>query len=276
MCYFNGQSVTSEEFVRLMQIEKPVADYDFLNRQLQVGFDYSTNAVLKRNGDDFDIVQMEWGFIPFYLKTREDVFRMRNGYKDANGKFKPPMLTLNAVSEELLIPNKIYRDAALKRRCLILSTGFFEWRHVYGTNKKTGQPLKTATKYPYYITVKNKPYFFLAGIWQPWTDRVTGEYVETFAIVTTAANELMEVVHNSKKRMPTILPEPLAYEWLFGDLTEEQISALAQTKFPAEEMQACTIAKDFREKLNPTEPYMYEDVAAIGVAIEPPKQTSFF
>ncbi|MDQ2752717.1 MAG: hypothetical protein M3R72_06815, partial [Bacteroidota bacterium] len=54
------------------------------NRDMQIGFDYSRNAVLKRYPDkeDFEIVQMEWGFIPHYVKTREDVLKMRNGYYD--------------------------------------------------------------------------------------------------------------------------------------------------------------------------------------------------
>src|SRR5674476_1331952 len=96
MCYYNGQKVTREEFIRLKQLEKLVANYDFLNRDLQVGFDYNMNAVLKRHPEeeDFDIIQMEWGFIPHYLKTREDVFKMRNGYKDPNGKFRPGIITL--------------------------------------------------------------------------------------------------------------------------------------------------------------------------------------
>jgi len=45
----------------------------------------------------------------------------------------------------------------------------------------------------------------MAGIWQLWKDTETGEYVETFSIVTTSANKLMEQIHNSTKRMPTIL-----------------------------------------------------------------------
>jgi len=60
----------------------------------------------------------------------------------------------------------------------------------------------------------------MVGIWQPWTDKAIGEHVESFAIVTTAANRLMEQVHNSKKRMLTILNEDLAYEWIFGKLDE--------------------------------------------------------
>ena len=113
MCYYNGQKVTREEFIRLKQLEKAIAKYDFLNRDLQVGFDYSMNAVLKPVPDkeNFDIVQMEWGFIPHYLKTREDVFKMRNGYKDSARKFRRDIITLNAVCEELLLPGKIYRDA---------------------------------------------------------------------------------------------------------------------------------------------------------------------
>lgn len=265
MCYYNGQKVTRDEYIRLKQLEKLVANYDFLSRDLQVGFDYSTNAVLKPMADkeDFDIVQMEWGFIPHYLKTREDVFKMRNGYKDPSGGFRPPILTLNAVCEELLLPGKIYRDATLKRRCLVLSTGFFEWRHIQRVNKRTGQPNKTADKYPYYISVKDKGYFFMAGIWQSWTDKVTGEYVESFAIVTTKANKLMEQVHNSKKRMPTILNEDLAYEWMFGNLDEKRILEIATTQFPADQMLACAIAKDFRNVLEPATPFEYEDVPAL-------------
>ncbi len=269
MCYYNGQKVTRDEFIRLKHLEKLVANYGFLSRDLQVGFDYSMNAVLKPlpGEEDFDIVEMEWGFIPGYLKTREDVAKMRVGYKDASGKFHPPITTLNAVCEEMLRPGKIYREATLKRRCLVLSTGFFEWRHIYPRNKRTGQPLKTAIKYPYYISLKDKGYFYMAGIWQPWTDRGTGEYIESFAIVTTVANKLMEQVHNSKKRMPTILNEDLAYEWMFGNLDEQRILEIAATQYPAEEMQACTIAKDFREVLEPAKVFEYEDVPALELNI---------
>ncbi|MBC7948522.1 MAG: SOS response-associated peptidase [Chitinophagaceae bacterium] len=267
MCYYNGQKVARAEYIRLKQLEKAVAQYDFLGRELQVGFDYSSNAVLKRipGEEDFEIVQMEWGFIPPYLRNREDLTKMRYGYKDSNGAFRPPITTLNAVSEELLAPAKIYREAALHRRCLILSTGFFEWRHVYPLNKRTGQPLKTPNKFPYYITVKDREYFFMAGVWQPWTDKVSGEYVESFAIVTTAANAVMEQIHNSKKRMPTILDEDLAYEWLFGELDEPRIREIARSQYPSNKMQACTIAKDFRETIEPTRPFEYEDLPAIAL-----------
>ena len=264
MCYYNGQKVTHTEFIRLKQLEKMISRYDFLQRDLQIGFDYSLNAVLKRHPDeeDFDIVQMEWGFIPPGCKTREDVAKMRNGYVDANGKFRQYTM-LNARCEELLLPGKVYREAALKRRCLVLSTGFFEWRHVYPINKRTGARLKTPKKYPYYITLKDKKYFYMAGIWQPWTDKATREYVESFPIITAEANAMMGQIHNSQNRMPTILNEDLAYEWLFGNLTEKRILEIASFQYPASEMKACTIAKDFREALEPTKEFEYEGLPAL-------------
>ncbi|MFT3826631.1 MAG: SOS response-associated peptidase family protein [Chitinophagaceae bacterium] len=265
MCYYNGQRVTGAEYLRLKQLEKLVANYDFLAAPMHTGFDYSLNAVLKPvpGKEDFDLVQMEWGFIPSYLNTRADVQRFRLGYKDDKGLFHPPVLTLNAVSEELLLPRKIYRNAALQRRCLVLSSGFFEWRHIFPLNKRTGQPVKTAVKYPYNITLKDREYFFMAGIWQPWTDKETGEYVENFSIITTAANSLMEQIHNSKKRMPTILNEDLAYEWMFGNLSEERITAIARTQYPSSGMEAHPIEKDFRSALDPTTPHQYEELPAL-------------
>lgn len=260
------------DVLRLEGLEKSIEDYDFLNRDLQIGFDYNLSAVLKpvKGRPDFDIVQMEWGFIPDRwfgkpLDTRDKVFAFRNGYKDASGKFIPGITTLNAMAEELVQPGKIYKESALSRRCLVLASGFFEWRHVHRINKRTGQPNKTSDKYPYYICLKDKPYFFMAGIWKPWTDVNTGEYVETFAVVTTAANKLMEQVHNSKKRMPTILKDELAYEWMFGNLDEKRVKEIACTQLPAEEMEACPIAKDFREVLEPAKPFAYEDLPALAV-----------
>jgi putative SOS response-associated peptidase YedK len=274
MCYYNGVRVTKAEFIRLKQLEKTLANLQLLGNPLHIGFDYAPHPVLKRTkgqAADFEITEMEWGFLPApnkwpFIRTREDASNIRHGYKDGNGKFHPPITTLNAVSEELLQSGKMYRDAALHRRCLVLSSGFFEWRHVNRLNKRTGAPLKTAEKYPYHITLKDREYFFMAGIWTPWTDEATGEYVETFAIVTTAANPLMEQIHNSKKRMPTILTEDLAYEWLFGDLTEERITQVARTQYLATQMTAHPIAKNFREEPDPTKPFVYEDLPELEAA----------
>jgi putative SOS response-associated peptidase YedK len=274
MCYYNGQRVTRVEYIRLKQLEKFVANLEIMNQTVVNGFEYGQSAVLRAipGAEDFDVVPMEWGFLPDhnrwpFVTTREKANNMRRGYTDSRGKYNPAITTLNAMAEEMLLPNKMYRDAALNRRCLVLSSGFFEWRHVYPLNKRTGQPLKTATKYPYHITVKDAPYFYMAGIWNPWFDELTGEHIDTFAIVTTQANSIMAQVHNSKKRMPTILDEQLGYEWMFGNLSEERIKEIAKTQFPAELMEACTIARDFQSAVEPTEIFNYEELSALEVNI---------
>lgn len=108
------------------------------------------------------------------------------------------------------------------------------------------------------LQVKDKEYFFLAGGWQPWTDKESGEYLEAFAIVTTAANKLMEHVHNSKERIPTILNENLAYEWLFGELDESRITEIGRTQYPWKKMEVYPIAKDFRSAEEPMKKVEYE------------------
>ena len=85
---------------------------------------------------------------------------------------------------------------------------------------------------------------YMAGIWTPWTDRTTGESMDTFAIVTTAAVGAMVEIHNKKKRQPTILDEDLAYRWIMEDLSDDDILSIAHTQFEFTEFH--TIAKDFQ------------------------------
>lgn len=272
MCYYNGQKVTHEEYIRLKHLEKLVKQYPFLNRDIEVGFNFGPTAVLKRvpGTEDAELVEMEWGFIPDpmswpFIETGEQLNRIRHGYTDERGRFQQPLNFLNAVSEELLQKNKVYRRAALERRCLVLSTGFYEWRHVFGKNKRTGEPLKTATKYPYRVGVRNREYFWLAGIWNPWTDENTGEHIESCAIITTQANLVMEQIHNSKKRMPTMLPDELAWEWLFGDLDEKRISEIARFQIPWEELSYYTLKKDFLNSIDPLASFEYKELPPLDL-----------
>jgi putative SOS response-associated peptidase YedK len=58
---------------------------------------------------------------------------------------------------------------------------------------------------------KGREAIILAGLWESWQDRATGEVVETCTIITCAPNELMAELHN---RMPVIL-DPADYDrWL--------------------------------------------------------------
>ncbi|HEX8332300.1 MAG TPA: SOS response-associated peptidase family protein, partial [Segetibacter sp.] len=203
MCYHRSVKIKNQNVLKIGDVERDLRNYQ-LDAFLEDGFAYGPTMVIVPKADcGWDIVPMEWGFIPSYLINRDAVEKFRRGYTDSQGKYRPAMTTLNAIGEELLLPGKMYREAALKRRCLFISTSFFEWRHIFPIGKK-GQPLKTAVKYPYNIRTKSEyEIHFTAGIWQRWTDKESGETVDTCALVTTKANRLMEQIHNSKKRMPT-------------------------------------------------------------------------
>lgn len=246
MCYFLGIRVTSGEFIRLKQLEHELATLATFE-VLRSGFTYGNSPVVRAKGEnDIEVVEMHWEFIPWWIKNMDEL-------KAARQQGIP---WLNATSEKLL-QGKMFRDAALKRRCLVLATHFYEWRQF----KPEGE--KKDIAYPYCVKLKGDKLFYMAGIWQPWTDKETGETMDTFAIVTTAGNSLMEAVHNKKKRMPTILTEDLAYEWIFGNLDEKRIQEIASFQIPTVEMNAYTIRKDFKAVPDPLEAFTYTELPAL-------------
>lgn len=262
MCYYNGQKLSFTEFLRLKQIEKEIVALEGLDQALISGFDYGNSWVLKpvSGKEDFTLQQMEWGFIPTYIRNRKELEHFRKGgHNPKTNKYDTPVITLNAIGEEIL-EKVTYKKAALEKHCLIPSSGFFEWRHINPISKKTGQPLKTAVKYPYHIRMRSHRYFYMAGIWNEWTDSETGEYVESFSILTTKANSLMEKIHNSKMRMPLILDEEHAWDWLFNTPDTESINRITSYQFPAELMEAYSIQKDFQQSPDPLRPASYPDL----------------
>jgi len=54
----------------------------------------------------------------------------------------------------------------------------------------------------------------VAGLWSEWNNKNTGEIKKSNSIVTTEANELLKLVHNTKQRMPVVLDEQGQYDWM--------------------------------------------------------------
>jgi putative SOS response-associated peptidase YedK len=246
MCNFLGHRVNRLEFIKLKHIEKELGTLAAMQEleKMKSGFAYGNSPIVKAKGtDDIELVSAHWEFIPLWIRTIAQVETAR----------KQGIPWLNARSETML-SSKMFRDASLKRRCLVIASHFFEWRHY------KAEGAKKDIAYPYLLGVNDAEIFYMAGIFNPFTDKDTGETFDSFAIVTTQANELMSEVHNTKKRMPTILPEELAYEWIFGDLTEERIQQIASYQFASENMFAHTIAKDFKTAANPCEPFIFEEL----------------
>lgn len=270
MCYYNGRKVTYAEFIRLKNLERQIKSLSE-GKPVHKGFDYEDWPIIKPIGNfDFEQVDMEWGFIPptyagKKLDTREKVKNWRNGYKNEQGVYIPGTTTLNAMGEELLKPGKIYNEAARNGRCLVLSWGFYESRHVPEMGKR-GKILKSPYTIPHYITLKGKVVFTMLGVFTPWKDSETGKYKETFAIVTAPAPEghLMAHIHNSKKRMPAIPTQEQAEAWLFDDLSDSQITEIATSSYPSELMEAHSVAKDYVGLPNPNVHYEYDEAMIAG------------
>ncbi|HQW92503.1 MAG TPA: SOS response-associated peptidase, partial [Ferruginibacter sp.] len=157
-----------------------------------------------------------WGLIPHWVKTRADADKLK-------------AQTLNARSETVF-EKPSFRSCIPNSRCLVITDGFFEWMDY---QKK---------KYPHFIQMKDRQLFCFAGIYTSWVDKTTGELINSFSILTTDANPLMEKIHNLKKRMPVIVPPSLYKKWLQPDLTKEEIQSFFHP-YPEENMQEHSISK---------------------------------
>jgi len=160
--------------------------------------------------------EFHWGLIPFWARTREEADTVRAG-------------TINAKSETAF-EKPSFKNSMQSKRCLVPSTGFFEF-HTYKSKK-----------YPYFISLVGTDIFSIAGIWDSWIDKETGEILSTFSILTVAANPLMAKIHNEKKRMPVILPADQEQHWLNDSLAREEILALC-APFDETCMKAHTVSR---------------------------------
>lgn len=246
MCYFNSINLNVGDIIKIANKEKKIVKQ--VRSNVTSGFEYTQWPIIKEthNSSELLLEMAHWEFIPSWIHNTKELEMSREKFT-----------TLNAKGENLL-ESKMYRDATLKRRCIVLSSGFYEWRHY----KPVGAKKENA--YPYFITIKGKPVFLMAGIYQQWIDKNTGETIDSFAIVTTAANDLMSKVHNKKKRMPTILNENLAQEWLQEELNESRIKEIANFQLAAEEMEATSIRKDFKISAHPQEKFIYAELPSLN------------
>jgi putative SOS response-associated peptidase YedK len=166
-------------------------------------------ARLSSETGERELVPMRWGLVPFWAKESKVAFS-----------------TINAKSETLST-SPAFREAFKRRRCLIPLDGFYEW-----------QPLSPKLKQPYAVGLTSGALFAVAGLWDRWKDKATGLYLETFTIITTDPNPLMEPFHN---RMPVIV-RPGDYERWLAPADPARLPVDLLRPYPEEEMQAWKVA----------------------------------
>jgi len=131
------------------------------------------------------------------------------------------MTTFNARAESVAT-SATWREPFKRRRCLIPADGFYEWAEKSG-EVRVGARAKTQSKsgrQPYAITLNDGGGLMaFAGLWDAWKEpkkspQEVDRWLQSFAIVTTEANELMSTIHT---RMPVILQAKDWEEWLDRD-----------------------------------------------------------
>ena len=172
----------------------------------------SRQPVVRLNPDtgERELTIMRWDFVPFWSK-------------DGKASFS----TINARSETIAT-SPAFREAWKTRRCLVPADWFYEW-----------QKLDEKTKQPYAIAMKGDGMFALAGLWEKWKDKTTGQVLRTYTILTTDPNELMEPIHN---RMPVIIP-PKDYERWMASTDPAHLPVDLLKPYPAEEMKVWKVGK---------------------------------
>lgn len=136
----------------------------------------------------------KWGLIPSWSKDRTI------GYKMINAR------------SETVFEKPSFRNLLKRKRCLVISDGFYEWKPLTGKHKQ-----------PFRIGLKDWSLFAFAGLWDEWTDKETGEVVHTFTILTTNANHLVAPIHD---RMPVILAPESEKKWISKTLSPDEIREL--------------------------------------------------
>jgi putative SOS response-associated peptidase YedK len=139
-------------------------------------------------GGEREMAMLRWGLLPFWARDP------RMGSKLINAR------------SETVTEKPSFRNAFRKRRCLVPACGFFEW---------TGE---AGQKVPHAITLADRKLFAFAGLHERWTSP-EGEALETYTILTTAANHAMSAIHD---RMPVILADADHDAWLHGPPEDAQ------------------------------------------------------
>jgi putative SOS response-associated peptidase YedK len=208
MCYHSSDP-TKEALKRayaknMASKQKEAIDENYKQRKHINGFSFPKLMVVTQ-AEPEKINFLNWGLVPNWFSKKGATEAEQN-----KSLVQIKTATLNAKSETIFeLPS--FKTVIENQRCLIISGGFFEWQHIGNQ------------KIPYFISLKNEEAFSFGGIYSNWVDQQTGEIINSCSIITCEANPLMAQIHNTKKRMPFILPKNKEDDWLKPNFKKDEI-----------------------------------------------------
>jgi putative SOS response-associated peptidase YedK len=163
----------------------------------------------------------QFGLTPFWAKHQMYLFNARSE-GDSN-----KANDTSYIGAKGIISKPAFRKPIRSQRCLIPADCFIE-----GTTKE-----KLNKPFVVYLRNGERPFTF-AGIWDKWVNHETGEILNSFAIITTIANELLQKLPHH--RSPVILPRSYEQAWLSSDIPLSDVTKLLKP-YPADLMNAYPI-----------------------------------
>jgi putative SOS response-associated peptidase YedK len=174
-------------------------------------------AAIRQNGDGQNRLDfLRWGLIPSWA---EDI---SIGYRLVNAR------------SESVHEKHSFRHAIRYRRCLIPTSGFYEWLH------------EGKVKKPLYVHMKDGSPMVFAGLWESWKSP-EGEAVESCTILTTSANKLIESLHD---RMPVILHHQEYDVWLDREISDPEKLKPLYKPYPADNMEMYPVSPQVNSPRN--------------------------
>jgi putative SOS response-associated peptidase YedK len=152
---------------------------------------------------------MRWGLVPSWAKTI------------ATGRS-----TFNARAEDVRTRPAFRGAWTAGRRCLVIADAYYEWR--------------ASDKQPFAVALADRGPMPLAGLWDNWCDPATkdGKPLQSFAILTTTANEMLAPLHH---RMPVLLAPEHWPAWLGETATSEAELSTMLRPYPGAAMRAWAV-----------------------------------
>ena len=154
-----------------------------------------------------ELAMLHWGLVPSWAKDKAIGNRMINA------------------RAETLAEKPSFKKAFAHRRCLVLASGFYEWRQQDGAKR------------PYFISRKDSDPIAMAGLWETW--RHDAESLESCTIITTEANEFMQALHH---RMPAMLAPEQCGRWLDSETVSMAEAADLLMPLEEDELQAWPVS----------------------------------
>lgn len=190
--------------------------YEFRPRPTFNAAPTETLPVVVEEDEGWTVRGMHWGLIPRWTKPGE----------------RPKTMPINARAETVA-EKSMFRGLLRQRRCLVPISGFYEW-------KRTG-----GAKQPYFIHSRDEPGLLLAGLYDEAPGPVgdgdePGESLQSFTIITTAANERVAPLHD---RMPVMLDTGAATDWLDRDETDPAALERLLAPIAADELDAYPVSR---------------------------------